>query len=215
MVKLSFSYQSELEEYDHVLRMKDMVLWQNKGVISTNQVVDLECEIEDTIIVKLENKLIVEKAEEKNIWQKILSVIVTFLCNSFSILDYNVDCSEYYTDIILKITGENPTLSFHLFKNSNDCTDIVLSGTNVEIIKSTTNKQYNKTYLLESFSEFHKFNIWKTSIFSLLLLPLIVIGIFRKIITTVVFSGLLLLFVWVAACYTRHNLKKMLKKHFE
>ena len=70
MVKLSFSYQSELEEYDHVLRMKDMVLWQNKGVISTNQVVDLECEIEDTIIVKLENKLIVEKAEEKKSGKK-------------------------------------------------------------------------------------------------------------------------------------------------
>lgn len=173
----------------------------------------IECD-NDTLCIQID---ITKPDCNGNVIRNPIKIITAVLVTSFvslnasTMLTYEYD---YHSEIVLSIdnNASHPNVMISCKENEEA---IIVDGTveNADIISKKDEKRINKSHLLEQCNELKRYNFWLMLLFSIPWVTLVIIGIARMMVTTVIFSTVILLIVIAVFLYNNIHLNKIIRKN--
>lgn len=189
------------------------------NVKDNEQTISAECgevhfllpeDIQSRLDIEFSSFLVEKDQAVTNILEKLLGTLVMICITSWSTNEiYACDCITYKSSLRLQCDNETIEDLYIFVRKHHKRRTLTFDTKGCTIVEQNVACEVDHQYADSVFSEYHKFNLWRTILFILCFLPILFRGLVVQSLPTSFFSVVSILLVLVMFVTTRNHLFKL------
>ena len=212
MVELSLDCYSDLTTHHCIFEVEGNIVFDTEDAIQSCKTINLNKYIGDKIEIDIKCIPIQKKETNLNLFKKIVGALVGSLV-FFSPDYYCFDPYCYDIKLIIGLDSQSSKIKITINESKESKgSDLKLKAEECSVISEERliNKDYH--HIIDMFSDFYRLNYIRAIIWSVILIPLIILGVYYNNISTIIFPMIILLIIYFGGFFMNKTLNIKIKK---